>query len=78
MSIRMRPLAWFAAALSGVNVLGTAFAAAMGEPWHAALHVGLAAGFINGIVIAYGNVVAFMATLAMLVGWPVKPCGDSG
>lgn len=45
MSIRMRPLAWFAAALSGVNVLGTAFAAAMGEPWHAALHVGLAAGF---------------------------------
>jgi ribose transport system permease protein len=30
--------------------------------------VGLAAGLINGIVIAYGNVVAFMATLAMLVG----------
>jgi len=33
-----------------------------------ALAVGLGAGLINGIVIAYGNVVAFMATLAMLVG----------
>ncbi len=33
-----------------------------------ALGVGIAAGFVNGIVIAYGNVVAFMATLAMLVG----------
>ena len=32
------------------------------------LAVGAAAGLINGIVIAYGNVVAFMATLAMLVG----------
>ncbi|MEU1970812.1 ABC transporter permease [Microbacterium sp. NPDC019599] len=32
-----------------------------------ALGVGLAAGLINGIVIAYGKVVAFMATLAMLV-----------
>nr|WP_202107240.1 ABC transporter permease [Agromyces seonyuensis] len=32
-----------------------------------ALLVGVAAGLINGIVIAYGNVVAFMATLAMLV-----------
>ncbi|MET0714807.1 MAG: ABC transporter permease [Mycetocola sp.] len=32
------------------------------------LAVGVAAGFVNGIVIAYGNVVAFMATLAMLVG----------
>lgn len=32
-----------------------------------ALAVGAAAGFVNGIVIAYGNVVAFMATLAMLV-----------
>jgi ribose transport system permease protein len=32
-----------------------------------ALGVGLAAGIINGVVIAYGNVVAFMATLAMLV-----------
>lgn len=33
-----------------------------------ALAVGAGAGFINGIVIAYGKVVAFMATLAMLVG----------
>lgn len=33
-----------------------------------ALGVGVAAGLINGVVIAYGNVVAFMATLAMLVG----------
>ncbi|WP_396653672.1 ABC transporter permease [Microbacterium sp. PRF11] len=33
-----------------------------------ALAVGAAAGLINGVVIAYGNVVAFMATLAMLVG----------
>jgi ribose transport system permease protein len=32
------------------------------------LAVGLAAGLVNGIIIAYGNVVAFMATLAMLVG----------
>ncbi|MFL2000411.1 ABC transporter permease [Microbacterium sp. A1-JK] len=32
-----------------------------------ALLVGVGAGLINGIVIAYGNVVAFMATLAMLV-----------
>lgn len=32
-----------------------------------AVAVGIFAGFINGIVIAYGNVVAFMATLAMLV-----------
>ncbi|GAB3607853.1 ABC transporter permease [Conyzicola nivalis] len=32
-----------------------------------ALAVGLAAGVINGIIIAYGNVVAFMATLAMLI-----------
>ncbi len=32
-----------------------------------ALAVGTAAGIINGIVISYGNVVAFMATLAMLV-----------
>jgi len=31
-----------------------------------ALAVGLAAGLINGVVIAYGKVVAFMATLAML------------
>jgi ribose transport system permease protein len=33
-----------------------------------ALLVGVAAGVVNGVVIAYGNVVAFMATLAMLVG----------
>ncbi|MER7797298.1 ABC transporter permease [Microbacterium sp. NPDC096154] len=32
-----------------------------------ALLVGVGAGLINGVVIAYGNVVAFMATLAMLV-----------
>ncbi|MEF3405112.1 ABC transporter permease [Agromyces sp. CCNWLW203] len=32
-----------------------------------ALAVGLVAGLMNGIVIAYGKVVAFMATLAMLV-----------
>lgn len=32
-----------------------------------ALVVGTLAGLVNGIVIAYGNVVAFMATLAMLV-----------
>jgi len=32
-----------------------------------ALLVGTAAGLINGIVIAYGKVVAFMATLAMMV-----------
>ncbi len=32
-----------------------------------ALGVGVAAGFVNGVVIAYGNVVAFIATVAMLV-----------
>ena len=32
-----------------------------------ALVVGALAGVVNGVVIAYGNVVAFMATLAMLV-----------
>jgi ribose transport system permease protein len=32
-----------------------------------ALVVGLGAGLINGAIIAYGNVVAFIATLAMLV-----------
>jgi len=32
-----------------------------------ALAVGVFAGLINGVVIAYGKVVAFMATLAMLV-----------
>lgn len=29
---------------------------------------GVLAGLVNGMIIAYGNVVAFMATLAMLVG----------
>ena len=29
---------------------------------------GVLAGLVNGLIIAYGNVVAFMATLAMLVG----------
>ena len=33
-----------------------------------ALAVGVGAGLVNGVVIAYGNVVAFMATLAMLIG----------
>jgi ribose transport system permease protein len=32
-----------------------------------ALAVGVAAGLINGVIIAYGNVVAFIATLAMMV-----------
>ena len=32
-----------------------------------AIAVGVVAGVINGIVVSYGNVVAFMATLAMLV-----------
>ena len=33
-----------------------------------ALLVGLGAGLINGVVIAYGKVAAFMTTLAMMVG----------
>lgn len=33
-----------------------------------ALLVGFGAGLINGVVIAYGKVAAFMATLAMMVG----------
>ena len=33
-----------------------------------ALLVGLGAGLVNGVLIAYGKVVAFIATLAMLVG----------
>jgi len=33
-----------------------------------ALAVGTAAGLVNGIVVAYGRVVSFIATLAMLVG----------
>lgn len=32
-----------------------------------AMLVGVAAGFVNGIVVAYGGVVAFIATMAMLV-----------
>lgn len=32
-----------------------------------ALAVGVGAGLINGVIIAYGNVVAFIATLAMMV-----------
>jgi len=32
-----------------------------------ALAVGLAAGLVNGVLIAYGKVVAFIATLAMMV-----------
>jgi ribose transport system permease protein len=32
-----------------------------------AIAIGVTAGFINGVVIAYGRVAAFMATLAMLV-----------
>src|SRR5690606_24373443 len=33
----------------------------------AAIAVGIVAGLVNGVIIAYGKVVAFMATLAMLV-----------
>ncbi len=46
---------------------------AMAEQYHwvvmvvCALAVGLAAGLVNGVLIAYGRVVAFIATLAMLV-----------
>ena len=56
---------------SVVATLSAVQAAGENSTWlvmvFAALAVGLAAGFINGFVIAYGNVVAFMATLAMLV-----------
>jgi ribose transport system permease protein len=56
---------------SVVATLSAVQAAAENSTWLVmvlvALAVGLAAGFINGIVIAYGKVVAFMATLAMLV-----------
>ncbi|WP_324650824.1 ABC transporter permease [Georgenia sp. H159] len=34
----------------------------------AALAVGTVAGLINGVIVAYGRVVSFIATLAMLVG----------
>ncbi|MFS0703826.1 ABC transporter permease [Cellulomonas sp. 179-A 9B4 NHS] len=46
---------------------------AMAEQYHwvvmvvCALAVGLGAGLVNGVLIAYGRVVAFIATLAMLV-----------
>lgn len=56
---------------SVVATLAAVQAAASATSWVLmvliALAVGTAAGFINGIVIAYGNVVAFIATLAMLV-----------
>lgn len=56
---------------SVVATLAAVQAAAAQSSWLVmvlvALAVGTAAGFINGIVIAYGNVVAFIATLAMLV-----------
>ncbi len=56
---------------SVVATLAAVQAAATSSSWLLmvliALAVGTAAGFINGIVVAYGNVVAFIATLAMLV-----------
>lgn len=56
---------------SVVATLAAVQAAANSSSWLVmvlvAIAVGTAAGFVNGIVIAYGNVVAFMATLAMLV-----------
>ncbi len=59
-------LASVVATLAGVQ------AAATGSSWlvmvAAAIAVGGLAGLVNGIVIAYGRVVPFMATLAMLVG----------
>ncbi|PJJ55664.1 ABC transporter permease [Compostimonas suwonensis] len=58
-------LATVAATLSWIQTFSTA------SSWIVmvlvALAVGAGAGLINGIVIAYGNVVAFIATLAMLV-----------
>ena len=42
----MKPLFFFAAGLGVVNAGATAFAAAAGEPWHAAIHVGLTAAFL--------------------------------
>jgi ribose transport system permease protein len=53
------------ATLSFVQMSATAFWPLMVI---VALAVGVLAGIVNGVVIAYGNVVAFMATLAMLVG----------
>jgi ribose transport system permease protein len=57
-------LASVVATLSAVQMASTSFWPLM---IIVALGVGLAAGVINGIIIAYGNVVAFMATLAMLI-----------
>lgn len=55
---------------SVVATLAAVQTAANSSSWLLVVLVGLAvgtvAGFINGIVIAYGNVAAFMATLAML------------
>ncbi|HEU4830113.1 MAG TPA: hypothetical protein VFT04_13045 [Gemmatimonadales bacterium] len=45
MAFRMRPLACFAAVLAVLNIAGTIYAAVLGEPWHAAIHVGLTAAF---------------------------------
>jgi ribose transport system permease protein len=57
---------------SVVGSLAAVQAAATGSTWllmvAITVAVGGAAGLINGIVIAYGRVVPFMATLAMLVG----------
>jgi ribose transport system permease protein len=54
-----------------VGSLAAVQAAAAGSTWLllalVPILVGAAAGFVNGIVIAYGRVVPFMATLAMLV-----------
>jgi hypothetical protein len=41
----MKPLFFFAAGLGVVNAAATGFAAVAGEPWHAAIHVGLTAAF---------------------------------
>jgi hypothetical protein len=40
----LNPRIWYPIAVIGsvVNVAGAAFAASMGEPWHAGLHAGLA------------------------------------
>ncbi|WP_420841119.1 ABC transporter permease [Arthrobacter koreensis] len=56
---------------SVVASLAAVQAAATNSSWllmvAVALAVGALAGLINGVIIAYGNVVAFIATLAMLV-----------
>lgn len=57
---------------SVIGSLAAVQAAATGSTWLlmvvVTIAVGSLAGFVNGIVIAYGRVVPFMATLAMLVG----------